>query len=165
VPHVDISRLRNVVLAGHTGSGKTTIAEHLLHKAGVINRMGRVDDGTASLDFEPEEQKRKLSLSLAVNTFDRDGSHVTLIDTPGYADFVGEVIAAFRAADASMLVVGADVGVQIETIKLWRRLEALGMPRFLFVNKMEKERADFAKSLADIWSKGTGKALADFTGV
>ncbi len=80
-------RLRNVVLAGHSDSGKTTLAEHLLHAAGAINRLGKVDDGTALLDFEPEEQKRKQSLSLALATTDYDGYEITLIDTPGYADF------------------------------------------------------------------------------
>ncbi len=94
--HVEPTRLRNVVLAGHAGSGKTTLAEHLLHSAGAISRLGRVDDGTASLDFEPEEQKRHLSLALAVATLDHEGHRITLVDTPGYADFVGEMIAGVR---------------------------------------------------------------------
>ena len=91
-------RLRNVVLAGHAGAGKTTLAEHLLHAAGALTRLGRVEDGTASLDFEPEEQKRKLSLSLAVGMLEHDDHRVTLLDTPGYADFVGEVVEGFLAA-------------------------------------------------------------------
>jgi elongation factor G len=142
VPHVDISRLRNVVLAGHTGSGKTTIAEHLLHKAGVINRMGRVDDGTASLDFEPEEQKRKLSLSLAANTFDRDGSHVTLIDTPGYADFVGEVISGFAAADGALITMDATGGVEAGTETAIRLGRQTHTPAIFVVTKCERENAD-----------------------
>jgi elongation factor G len=142
VPHVDISRLRNVVLAGHTGSGKTTIAEHLLHKAGVINRMGRVDDGTASLDFEPEEQKRKLSLSLAANTFDRDGSHVTLIDTPGYADFVGEVISGFAAADGSLITMDASGGVEAGTESAIRLGRATHTPAIFVITRCERENAD-----------------------
>ena len=142
MPHVDISRLRNVVLAGHTGSGKTTIAEHLLHKAGVINRMGRVDDGTASLDFEPEEQKRKLSLSLAANTFDRDGSHVTLIDTPGYADFVGEVISGFAAADGSLITMDASGGVEAGTESAIRLGRATHTPAIFVITRCERENAD-----------------------
>jgi len=142
VPHVDISRLRNVVLAGHTGSGKTTIAEHLLHKAGVITRMGRVDDGTASLDFEPEEQKRKLSLSLAANTFDRDGSHVTLIDTPGYADFVGEVISGFAAADGSLITMDASGGVEAGTESAIRLGRATHTPAIFVITRCERENAD-----------------------
>jgi len=142
VPHVDISRLRNVVLAGHTGSGKTTIAEHLLHKAGVINRMGRVDDGTASLDFEPEEQKRNLSLSLAANTFDREGSHVTLIDTPGYADFVGEVISAFTAADGALITMDASGGVEAGTETAIRLSRSTHTPAIFVITRCERENAD-----------------------
>jgi elongation factor G len=142
VPHVDISRLRNVVLAGHAGSGKTTIAEHLLHRAGVINRMGRVDDGTASLDFEPEEQKRNLSLSLAANTFDRDGNHVTLIDTPGYADFVGEVISGFAAADGALITVDASAGVEAGTETAVRLSRASHTPAIFVITRCERENAD-----------------------
>ncbi len=142
MPHVDISRLRNVVLAGHTGSGKTTIAEHLLHKAGVINRMGRVDDGTASLDFEPEEQKRHLSLSLAANTFDREGSHVTLIDTPGYADFVGEVISGFAAADGALITMDASGGVEAGTDMAIRLSRSTHTPAIFVITRCERENAD-----------------------
>jgi elongation factor G len=142
VPHVDISKLRNVVLAGHAGSGKTTIAEHLLHKAGVINRMGSVNDGTASLDFEPEEQKRQISLSLAANTFDRDGSHVTLIDTPGYADFVGEVISGFAAADGALITVDASGGVEAGTETAVRLSRSTNTPAIFVITRCERENAD-----------------------
>jgi len=142
VPHVDISRLRNVVLAGHAGSGKTTIAEHLLHRAGVINRMGSVNEGTASLDFEPEEQKRQLSLSLAANTFDRDGNHVTLIDTPGYADFVGEVISGFAAADGALITVDASGGVEAGTENAVRLSRSTHTPAIFVITRCEKENAD-----------------------
>ena len=142
MPHVDISRLRNVVLAGHAGSGKTTIAEHLLHKAGVINRMGSVNDGTASLDFEPEEQKRQLSLSLAANTFDRDGSHVTLIDTPGYADFVGEVISGFAAADGALITIDASGGVEAGTEMAVRLSRSTHTPAIFVITRCERENAD-----------------------
>ena len=115
VQHDELPRLRNVVLAGHAGSGKTTLAEHLLFVAGAIARLGRVDDGTASLDFEPEEQKRKLSLSLAVNTLRHDDHRITLLDTPGYADFVGEVIEGFAAADSAIIAMDASGGVEAGT--------------------------------------------------
>ena len=142
MPHVDISRLRNVVLAGHAGSGKTTIAEHLLHKAGVINRMGSVTEGTASLDFEPEEQKRQLSLSLAANTFDREGSHVTLIDTPGYADFVGEVISAFAAADGALITIDASGGVEAGTETAVNLSRSSHTPAIFVITRCERENAD-----------------------
>ncbi len=142
MPHVDISKLRSVVLAGHAGSGKTTIAEHLLHKAGVINRMGSVNDGTASLDFEPEEQKRQISLSLAANTFDREGSHVTLIDTPGYADFVGEVISGFAAADGTLITVDASGGVEAGTETAVRLSRSTNTPAIFVITRCERENAD-----------------------
>jgi elongation factor G len=94
---VDLPHLRSVVLAGHAGSGKTTLAEQLLFRAGAIPRLGRVDDGTAHLDFEPEEQKRRESLSLAVGTFESDGTRISLVDTPGYPDFIADVIEGFAA--------------------------------------------------------------------
>ena len=109
---VDLPHLRSVVLAGHVGSGKTTLAEQLLFKAGAIPRLGRVDDGTAHLDFEPEEQKRRESLSLAVGTFESDGTRISLVDTPGYPDFVADVIEGFAAADGAVFVMDASGGVE-----------------------------------------------------
>jgi elongation factor G len=109
---VDLPHLRSVVLAGHAGAGKTTLAEQLLFRAGAIPRLGKVDDGTAHLDYEPEEQKRTQSLALAVATFERDGYRITLIDSPGYPDFVAEMIEGFHAADAALIVTDASSGVE-----------------------------------------------------
>ena len=100
---VDLPHIRSVVLAGHAGAGKTTLAEQLLHRAGAVSRLGKVDDGTSHLDFEPEEQKRRESLSLAVATFESDGTRITLLDAPGYLDFIAEVISGFQAADGAIL--------------------------------------------------------------
>ena len=139
---VDPPHLRNVVLAGHAGSGKTTLAEHLLHRAGAINRLGRVDDGTASLDFEPEEQKRKISLSLAVSALEHAGHRVTLLDTPGYADFVGEVVEGFAAADGALLTMDASCGVEAGTeraIELGRRTRTAAL---FVLTKCDRENAD-----------------------
>src|SRR5881392_1120282 len=101
---VDLPHLRSVVLSGHAGSGKTTLGEQLLFRSGAVGRVGNVQDGTSHLDFEPEEQKRRESLSLAVATFESDGTRITIIDTPGYLDFVAEVISGFEAADGAILV-------------------------------------------------------------
>src|ERR1041384_4973920 len=109
---VDLAHLRSIVLAGHAGAGKTSLAEQLLFRAGAISRLGRVDDGTASLDFEPEEQKRRESLSLAVASLETDGHRFPLIDTPGYADFQSEVIQGFAAADGALFVMDASGGVE-----------------------------------------------------
>ena len=144
---VDLAHLRNVVLAGHAGAGKTTLAEHLLHAAGAIPRMGRVDDGTASLDFEPEEQRRKLSLSLAVATLETAGHRVTLMDTPGYADFVGEVVEGFAAADAALIAMDASGPVEAGTetaIALGRRM---GRAALFVLTRCDRENADPGRAL------------------
>jgi elongation factor G len=142
VHHEESARLRNVVLAGHAGSGKTTLAEHLLHRAGAINRLGRVDEGTASLDFEPEEQKRTLSLSLAVATFPFGEGRITLIDTPGYADFVAEVISGFAAVDGAILTMDASGGVESGTETAISLGRSTGTAAIFVITRCERENAD-----------------------
>ncbi|HLB44189.1 MAG TPA: elongation factor G, partial [Candidatus Limnocylindrales bacterium] len=144
---VDMSRLRNVVLAGHSDSGKTTLAEHLLHAAGAINRLGKVDEGTASLDFEPEEQKRKQSLALAVSTMDYGGHEITLIDTPGYADFAAEVVQGFEAADAALLTMDASGGVEAGTERAVGLGRAHGTAALFVITRCERENADPSAAL------------------
>lgn len=139
---VDLAHLRSVVLAGHAGSGKTTLAEQLLLKTGAIVRAGRVDDGTASLDYEPEEQKRRESLSASVATFDDDGTIVTMVDTPGYPDFVAEVISGFAACDGALLVVDASGGVEAGLETAVRLARSNGRATCFFINKGDRENAD-----------------------
>ncbi len=157
--HEELPRLRNVVLAGHAGSGKTTLGEHLLFVTGTITRLGRVDDGTANLDFEPEEQKRKLSLSLSVNTLRYDEHRITLLDTPGYADFVGEVISGFAAADSAIITMDASGGVEAGTetaIRLGRQLERAAI---FVLTKCDRENADPLRAL-DILREAFGSKIA-----
>ena len=140
---VDLPHLRSVVLAGHAGSGKTTLAEQLLFRAGAVPRLGRVDDGTAHLDFEPEEQKRRESLSLAVGTFESDGTRISLVDTPGYPDFIADVIEGFAAADGAIFVMdasagGVEAGLE-HAVALGR---ATGTAACFFINKCDRENAD-----------------------
>jgi elongation factor G len=144
---VDLPHLRSVVLAGHAGSGKTTLAEQLLFRTGSIARLGRVDDGTASLDFEPEEQKRRESLSLAVASMEHDGYRVTIVDTPGYPDFVSEVVSGFHAADAALLVMDASGGVEagLETAVATGR--STGRAACFVINKCDRENADPSAAL------------------
>jgi elongation factor G len=139
---VDPAHLRSVVLAGHAGGGKTTLAEQLLFRAGAIPRLGRVDDGTAHLDFEPEEQKRKESLGLAVATFEHDGTRITLVDTPGYPDFIAEVISGFAAADGALFVVDATGGVEAGLENAVGLGRSTGRPACFFLNRCDKENAD-----------------------
>ncbi|MBK9178445.1 MAG: elongation factor G [Acidimicrobiales bacterium] len=152
-------RIRNVALVGHSGSGKTTLAEALLYRAGAINRQGKVDDGSTVCDFDPEEQKRRISLSLALAPFEWRDHKVNLIDTPGYADFVGDVHAALRVADLAVFVVSAVDGVEVQTEIAWRTAAQLGVPRMVFVNKLDRERASFERTLDQLRERfGAGVA-------
>jgi elongation factor G len=139
---VDLPHIRTVVLAGHAGSGKTTLAEQLLFRAGAISRLGRVDDGTASLDFEPEEQRRKESLGVAVATFEHDGYRITLVDTPGYLDFVAEMVSGMHAADAALLVMDASGGVEAGLETAVGLARGLGRAACFVINKCDRENAD-----------------------
>lgn len=146
-------RIRNVALVGHGGSGKTTLAEALLHRAGVLQRVGRVEDGTTVCDTEPEEIKRGMSLSLALAPFiweapDGESYKINLIDTPGYADFAGAVDAALSIADLAVLVVSAVDGIEVGTEHVWKLCADANIPRFIFVTKEDKQRADFHGVLA-----------------
>jgi elongation factor G len=153
-------RIRNVAFVGHSGSGKTSVAEALLYRAGVIPRAGSTDDGSTVCDTEPEETKRKMSLSLAVAPFDWKAKDpatgetatykVNVLDTPGYGDFAGEVDAALAVADLAVIVVSAVDGVEVGTEWAWRRCQALGLPRIVFVNKEDKQRADFHAVLSSL---------------
>ncbi len=167
-------KIRNVALVGHGGAGKTTLAEALLHRAGTVNRLGRVEDGTTVCDHDPEEQRRGLSLSLAVAPFEWKGHKVNLVDTPGYADFIGDVVAALRVVDLAVFVVSAVDGVEVQTEMIWREAAALGVPRMVFVNKLDRERASFERTLEELRDKlGAGVAPlelpigaeADFRGI
>ncbi|MGH9072963.1 MAG: elongation factor G [Acidimicrobiales bacterium] len=153
------AKIRNVALVGHGGAGKTTLAEALLYSAGAIGRVGRVEDGTTTTDFEPEEAKRGLSLSLAIAPFEHDGHKVNVIDTPGYADFGGDVAAALSVADLAVLVVSAVDGVEVQTERYWRLAAELGLPRMVFVNKCDRERASFQRTLEELQARfGAGIA-------
>jgi elongation factor G len=150
VKQVSTEKIRNVALVGHGGAGKTTLAEALLYEAGATNRIGRVEDGTTVCDAEPEEQRRHQSLSLAVAPFEWNGYKINLIDTPGYADFEGEALAGLRVADLAVFVVSAVEGVEVQTVKLWKAAAALGLPRLIFINKLDRERASFERTLDQI---------------
>jgi elongation factor G len=152
-------KIRNVALVGHGGAGKTTLAEALLHRAGAINRMGRVEDGSTVCDHDPEEQRKGLSLSLAIAPFEWKGHKVNLVDTPGYADFVGDVLAALRVVDLAVFVVSAVDGVEVQTEVIWREAARLGVPRMIFVNKLDRERASFERTLDELRERlGAGVA-------
>ncbi|HYO41882.1 MAG TPA: GTP-binding protein, partial [Candidatus Limnocylindrales bacterium] len=138
----DLAHIRSVVLAGHAGSGKTTLAEQVLFRAGAISRLGRVDDGTAHLDHEPEEQKQHRSLSLAVGTFEHGEHEITVVDTPGYPDFVGEMIQGFHAADAALFVMDASGGIDSGLEAAVKTGRATATAACFVLNKCDRENAD-----------------------
>jgi elongation factor G len=156
---VDLPHLRSVVLAGHAGAGKTTLAEQLMFKAAAIPRLGRVDDGTAHLDFEPEEQRRRMSLSLAVGTFDRDGTRISLVDTPGYTDFVADVIEGFAATDGAILVMDASGGVEAGLEKAVGLARSTTTATCFFINKSDRENADPSRAI-DALRESFGEKIA-----
>jgi elongation factor G len=144
------AKIRNVALVGHGGAGKTTLTEALLFCAGAVPRQGRVEDGTTTTDFDAEEVKRKISVSLALAPFEYEGHKINIIDCPGYADFVGEVDAALSAADLVVFVVSAVEGVEVQTEAVWKMAAARNLPRMIFVNKLDRERASFERTLEQL---------------
>jgi len=143
-------QIRNVALAGHQGTGKTSLAEALLFDTGGIERLGAVDDGSARTDFDPEESRRRISINLALAPVEWNGHKLNFVDAPGYLDFVGEVAGAMRVTDAAVLVLAGPSGVEVGTEAAWELAEDRGIPRFLFVNKMDRENADFGRVMESI---------------
>ncbi|MBW8802682.1 MAG: GTP-binding protein, partial [Catenulisporales bacterium] len=142
------AQIRNVVLVGHTGAGKTTLVESLLAATGAVNRPGRVEEGTTVTDFDEVEQRQQRSVALALAPVEFEGIKVNLLDAPGYADFVGDLRAGLRAADAALFVVSAADGVDGSTRLLWEECAAVGMPRAVVVTKLDSARADFDEMVA-----------------
>lgn len=152
-------RIRNVVLVGHSGSGKTSIAEALMYAAGVTTRLGNVTDGNTVTDYVPEEIDRQSSISLAVAPIDWHGYKINVIDTPGYSDFIGEVRSALRAADLALFVVSGNDGVEVQTEVIWKLAEEEGIARAFFINKLDRERSSYTRVLAELKEAfGTGVA-------
>jgi elongation factor G len=142
--------VRNILIVGHGGAGKTSLIEAMCHTTGATNRIGRVEDGTTVTDFEPEETRKHISVSLAVAPVEHDGYKINLLDAPGYADFIGDVRSALPAADAVLFVVSAVEGVETQTEVVWTMAEELGLPRAFFINKLDRDRASFSRSLDGI---------------
>jgi elongation factor G len=147
VAHTAADRIRNVALIGHRGCGKTSLHEAMLFEAGAVNRLGSVADGTTVSDHEPDEKEREMSIGAALASFEHDGRKINLIDTPGEPSFVADAAAALRVSDAAVVVVNAVTGVEVHTERLWRRADAEGLARLVFVNMLDRERADFFAAL------------------
>jgi elongation factor G len=146
----DAASLRNVALVGHSGAGKTQLVSALLFAAGAVNRLGKVDDGTTTTDFDDEEISRKHTLSSSLAYAEWQKAKINLIDTPGFANFLSDARAALRVVEAAVVVVDAVAGVEVQTEKLWSEAAALGLPRIVVVNRIDRERASLERTLESL---------------
>src|ERR671916_1259162 len=145
--HESPKRIRNVALVGHRGSGKTSVNEALLFEAGAINRLGSVADGTTVSDSASDEKAREMSISASLASTRWQDRKINLIDTPGEPSFVADAVAALRVCEGAVVVVNGVMGVEVGTDRLWRRADELGLARLIFVNMLDRERADFFRTL------------------
>src|SRR5215216_4023542 len=143
-------RIRNVALVGHRGSGKTSLHEALLFEAGATTRLGSVADGTTVSDSDEDEKSRGMSISASLASFDWHGVKVNLIDTPGEPSFIADALGALRVAESAVFVVNAVMGVEVGTQRLWQRAQELGVARLVYVNMLDRERADFFRTLESL---------------
>jgi elongation factor G len=143
-------RIRNVALVGHRGSGKTSVNEALLFQAGAVNRLGAVLDGNTASDSDPDEQARQMSISASLSSFEWDDRKINLIDTPGEPSFVADSLGALRVCESAIFVINAVMGAEVNAIRLWQRAEELDLARMLFVNMLDRERADFFRTLESL---------------
>jgi elongation factor G len=150
--HKAADRIRNVAIVGHRGSGKTSLHEALLFQAGAVNRLGTVVDGTTSSDTDPDEKSRQMSISLALSSFEWQERKVNLVDTPGDSSFIADALGALRVCESAVFVVNAVMGVEVHTNRLWRRAAELDLARLLYVNMLDRERADFFRALESLKS-------------
>jgi len=157
--HYAPNAIRNVALIGHGSTGKTTLSEALLFRTGVISRMGRVEDGSTVSDWDPDEHRRGFSINLSLLPLEWNGCKVNIIDTPGYPDFLGEVKCALRAADAALIVVDAASGIQVGTEFAWQYADERAMPRAIFVNRLDRENADFQAVLSQVQERWGPRCL------
>src|SRR6516164_4779004 len=148
--HKPADRIRNVALVGHRGSGKTSLHEALLFQAGVINRMGTVVDGTTVSDADPDEKARQMSITGSMATFEWQDRKVNLIDTPGDSSFVADALGALRVCESAIFVINAVMGVEVHASRLWQRAAELDLARLIFVNMLDRERADFFRTLESL---------------
>src|SRR5579875_3901562 len=145
--HKAADRIRNVALVGHRGAGKTSLHEALLFQAGVVNRLGSVTEGTTVSDADPDEKARQMSISLALSSFEWQQRKVNLLDTPGDSSFIADALGALRVCESAVFVINAVMGVEIHASRLWQRAAELDLARLVFVNMLDRERADFFRTL------------------
>jgi len=146
----DTSKIRNLGIIAHGGAGKTSLAEAILFDTKMIDRLGRVDDGTSTMDFEPEELKRKISITSALDHCEWNGHSIHIVDTPGYGNFIADTRACMRALDCAVVILSAISGVKAQTEEIWSWANEFEIPRIAFVNKLDRERASFLRAIDDM---------------
>src|SRR5580700_3226925 len=150
--HKAADRIRNVALVGHRGSGKTSLHEALLFQAGEINRLGTVVDGSTQSDADADEKSRQMTISAALSSFEWQQRRVNLIDTPGDSSFIADALGALRVCESAVFVINAVMGVEVHSTRLWQRAAELDLARLIFVNMLDRERADFFRTLESLKS-------------
>jgi len=151
--------IRNVTLLSHQGAGKTSLAESMLFASGAIGRLGKVEDGTSTSDYDPIEVERQMSINLSLLAQEWKGTKLNLVDTPGYADFISEVKSSLRVSEGAVIVVCAASGVEAGSEQMWNDAEKMNLPRLIFVNKMDRDNADFFHTLEGIQAKLSPRCL------
>src|ERR671922_1073478 len=154
------SKIRNIAVVGHRGTGKTSLVEAMLFQAGATNRLGTVEAGSTVSDWDEDEQRRQMSLAASLCHLERDGLKMNLIDTPGDAGFQGDAIASLRVVEGAPVVVSGVMGVEAQTGRMWRRAGEVGVSRLLFVNMLDRERADFQRTLGQLQSQLSERCVA-----
>src|SRR5262247_3029369 len=156
---IEIAKIRNVGIVGHGGVGKTSLTEALLFSAAAVTRLGRADDGSTTTDFDPDEIRRKISINTSVAYCDWKGHHINLVDTPGYGDFIADARAGLRVVEAAMIVVDGVAGVQVQTEKVWKFATDYNLPRAVVVNRLDRERSDFFRTLDSLGRRLKGRLV------
>src|SRR3954454_19709888 len=160
MPALEPGKIRNVAVVGHRGTGKTSLVEALLFQAGATNRLGTVESGSTVSDWDDDEQRRQMSLSPSVWRVGREGRKINLVDTPGDAGFQGDAIAALRVVEGALFCVSAVMGVEVQTTRHWARAEEGDFSRVVFVNMLDRERADYFRVLEGLRAQLSDKCVA-----
>ena len=160
MPAFEPGKIRNVAVVGHRGTGKTSLVEALLFQAGETNRLGTIDAGSTVADWDDDEQQRKMSISLSLTHAEWQGRKLNLIDVPGDPSFQGEARCSLRVVEGALFVLSGVMGVEVGTARVWKRADELGIARVLFVNMLDRERADFFRALAQMQEQLSPRCVA-----